>query len=536
MAAINKGKIIITRCLEEDIPTLLDGEMCYTTDTDKLYIGNKESGNMVIMTHYKTSDLVNDSNFISSNDEIDADKINGKTISEPMTKQEYDAIVDKDPNTIYLVDDDTTVEGVPSYTATDASKLLAVNSNGTALAWVDVPSGGSVLNSLDNYSGSTLNDKMVALFNDINNNYKNTPMVITLPSGVIEITTDLVANGWTNKVFIANSYLYYNNCNAIEFIQCTHNNIYIHASSSSNLDIASGNIIGLITPSNVSSLTKRGYKITDCSYNEFKFNSIIGFTNAIEIYSEYGAKGCFYNNIYFTAIWRCQRPMIFRTGKAVDDTSSQSGWITEIYTHGGMFDCDDGILIGQELDDRPSGEPNDNYQGLKFYNIGVEHVRKQADGRGFYFLQGKNNAIINPRFEGSMGSGNSTSGAYILVEESGYSWNNRIETSNYPLTVTRVKLNYNAKQLVNTTYDNPAGSYIEGDLYHSKEVDGNLLDFKLGYKATATPGKMIYEAKNLSNYYLNEAPANTFNYTFSDTEYAKIKISDGTIKTIGYTS
>lgn len=51
MAAINKGKIIITRCLEEDIPTLLDGEMCYTTDTDKLYIGNKELGNIVIMTH-----------------------------------------------------------------------------------------------------------------------------------------------------------------------------------------------------------------------------------------------------------------------------------------------------------------------------------------------------------------------------------------------------------------------------------------------------------------------------------------------------
>ena len=201
-----------------------------------------------------------------------------------------------------------------------------------------------------------------------------------------------------------------------------------------------------------------------------------------------------------------------------------------------MNELKESSLLSGELDDRPSGEPNDNYQGLKFYNIGVEHVRKQADGRGFYFLQGKNNAVINPRFEGSMGSGNSTSGAYILVEESGYSWNNRIETSNYPLTVTRVKLNYNAKQLVNTTYDNPAGSYIEGDLYHSKEVDGNLLDFKLGYKATATPGKMIYEAKNLSNYYLNEAPANTFNYTFSDTEYAKIKISDGTIKTIGYTS
>ena len=29
---------------------------------------------------------------------------------------------------------------------------------------------------------------------------------------------------------------------------------------------------------------------------------------------------------------------------------------------------------------------------------------------------------------------------------------------------------------------------------------------------------------------------NTFNYTYSDTEFAKVKCSDGTIKTIGYTS
>jgi hypothetical protein len=295
------------------------------------------------------------------------------------------------------------------------------------------------------------------------------------------------------------------------------------------LDIANGNILGLINPSSVASLTKRGYKITDCSYNKFEFNSIIGFTNGIEVYSEYGAKGTFYNNIYYTGIWRCQRPIIFRTGKATDDTSSQSGWITEIYVHGGMFDCDDGILIGQEVENRPSNEPSDNYQGLKFYNVGVEHVRKKENGRGIYFLQGKNNAVINPRFEGSLGAGISTSGAYILVEESGYACNNRIETSNYPINVDRVKLNYSAKQLANPNYDNPAGSYIEGDLY-------DTTGFKCGYKAIATVGKMVYEAKNLSNYYLQNAKANTFNYIYSDTEFAKIKCSDGTIKIIGYTS
>ena len=386
-----------------------------------------------------------------------------------------------------------------------------------------------VTNTLDNYEGATLNAKMVNMFNDINTNHKNTPMEIILPSGIIEINTDLVAREWTNKVFRCEGYLYYKNCNAIEFIQCMHNDIRIHASSSANLDIPAGNILGLINPTSVSSLTKRGYKISDCSYNRFEFNSIIGFTNAIEIYSEYGAKGCFYNNIYFTAIWRCQRPMWFRNGKASDDTSAQSGWITEIFTHGGMFDCDDGILIGQEVGNRPASEPSDNYQGLKFYNIGVEHVRKKENGKGIYFLQGKNNAVINPRFEGSLGNGNATSGAYILVEESGYACNNRIETSNYPINVDRVKLNSLAKQLANPNYDNQAGSYIEGDLY-------DTTGFRCGYKAIATPGVMVYEAKNLSNYYLQNAKPNTFNYTYSITEFAKVKGSDGVIRIIGYTS
>lgn len=390
-------------------------------------------------------------------------------------------------------------------------------------------STGTISNSLDNYAGNTLNDKMVAMFNDINTNHKNTPMIIILPDGIIEITSDLKAIGWTNKILIANSYLHYKNCNAIEFIQCMHCNFYVHASSSSNLDIESGNIIGLINPSNVGSLTKRGYKITDCSYNEFKFNNIIGFTNGIEVYSEYGAKGTFYNNIYFTAIWRCQRPIIFRTGKAADDTARQSGWITEIFVHGGMFDCDNGVLVGQEVASRPANEPSDNYQGLKFYNLGVEHVRKKENGVGIYFLQGKNNAVINPRFEGSLLTGNTTSGAYILVKESGYACNNRIETSNYPINIDRVELNYLAKQLANPKYDNPAGSYIEGDLYDNG-------GFRCGYKAIATTGKMVYEAKNLSNYYLNNAKNNTINYTYSDTEFAKVKCSNGTIKTIGYTS
>ena len=476
---------------------------------------------------------------------IHMSKISDMPISENLSEESYAMIIDEEGNKRFKVkaiadavedslDAKFNAYVLPIATETTLGGVkignnLSIDSNGVLSATTNGSSNITISNTLDNYEGNTLNDKMIAMFDDINANYKNTPMEITLPSGIIEINTDLQAKNWTNKIFRCDGYLYYKNCNAIEFIQCMHCDFYIHASSSSNLDIANGNILGLINPSNVASLSKRGYKITDCSYNKFEFNSIIGFTNGIEVYSEYGAKGCFYNNIYFTAIWRCQRPMIFKNGKASDDTSSQSGWITEIYVHGGMFDCDDGILIGQEVENRPTSEPSDNYQGLKFYNVGVEHVRKKENGRGIYFLQGKNNAVINPRFEGSMGTGNSTSGAYILVEESGYACNNRIETSNYPINVDRVQLNYLAKQLANPNYDNPAGSYIEGDLY-------DTTGFKCGYKAIATAGKMVYEAKNLSNYYLQNAKANTFNYIYSDTEFAKIKCSDGTIKTIGYTS
>ena len=492
-----------------------------TTHTHSQYLTEHQS-----LTSYATKTYVNDAIANASiGGEVDLSGYAKKSeLSTVATSGSYDDLTNKP--TI-----PTAYNHPTSHPASMITGLSKVATSGLYTDLIGVPTNGAnvaISNTLDKYSGATLNDKMVAMFNDINTNHKNTPMVITLPSGIIEITQDLTAIGWTNKIFKGECLLYFKNCNAIEFKQCQHNDIYIHRVSSA-IPSGSSNPQGFIEPNAVANLTKRGIKITDCSYNKFEFNTILGFTNAIEIYSEYGALGSFYNNIYFTAIWRCQRPMWFRTGKASDDTSSQSGWITEIFVHGGMFDCDDGVLVGQELAGRPNGEPSDNYQGLKFYNLGIEHVRKKENGRGIYFLQGKNNAVVNPRFEGSMGGGNATSGAYILVEESGYACNNRIETSNYPLNVDRVKLNYLAKQLANPNYDNPAGSYIEGDLY-------DTTGFRCGFKAIATPGKMVYEAKNLSSYYLQNAKNNTLNYVYSDTEFAKVKCSDGTIKTIGYTS
>ena len=102
-------------------------------------VDNYDDTELMNLIPDKTSDLENDSNFISSNDDIDATTINGRTLSGPMTKEEYEALADKDPNTIYLVDDNNIVNGgIPNYTVSDANKALTVNSNGTSVGWSDV--------------------------------------------------------------------------------------------------------------------------------------------------------------------------------------------------------------------------------------------------------------------------------------------------------------------------------------------------------------------------------------------------------------
>lgn len=130
----------------------------------------------------KTSQLKNDSSYLKSTDTIDADSLNGKKFSDPMTKQEYDAITNKDSNTIYLVDDDSTINGVPDYSSSDANKILAVNAEGNALAWIDAPSG-SVSGDVDisnlasdlSLSGTSLQLK--------NSNGNLIGTAVTLPSG-----------------------------------------------------------------------------------------------------------------------------------------------------------------------------------------------------------------------------------------------------------------------------------------------------------------------------------------------------------------
>ena len=85
---------------------------------------------------------VND--FTESLSNIDAVSLNGKTISAPLSKVQYDAIVNKDANTIYLVEDDNAIIGVPDYSLADANKILALNNKGTQLIWKEAESLDSI--------------------------------------------------------------------------------------------------------------------------------------------------------------------------------------------------------------------------------------------------------------------------------------------------------------------------------------------------------------------------------------------------------
>ena len=101
--------------------------------------------------HLQTAYLHSQSTHVTSDDllNIDAVSLNGKKFSDPMTKVEYDAIDNKDSNTIYLIDDDYSVIGVPNFTQADTGKYLAVNSDGTALAWANAPSGSGSTSTIE---------------------------------------------------------------------------------------------------------------------------------------------------------------------------------------------------------------------------------------------------------------------------------------------------------------------------------------------------------------------------------------------------
>lgn len=369
------------------------------------------------------------------------------------------------------------------------------------------------INSLDNYNGANATEKLKALIKDVSTNYKNTSMTIQLPDGVTEINEKITFDGLANKTIICRGAIWFNGCDAFEFKKLQHSDIQFNRLAT--------NKEGLISLSQVNNVSTTGIKFTDCSYNRSSINQIVGFVNGIELYSEYGNWGTFYNDFFLNAIWRCKLGIKLYQGSASDNSSSISGWVNENTFYGGMIDANKGIQIGQPLSSRPANEPQDNYHNNKFYGTGFEQLRDEADPVAIDMIQGFNNAFLFPRFEHGGYGGRQ----YTAVREGKDAYRNVYHTSGYPLEVSKVKLN------TSTTKENGKNCQCQSYLIANFTKESA----PIGDKMIALPGKLAMEATALSNYYMNNwALPNTFCYAYEDAVFAKYKDSNGVVKTINW--
>lgn len=363
-------------------------------------------------------------------------------------------------------------------------------------------------NILDNYTGNNDTERFKTLISDITNNYKEIPMTIFIAKETIEITEDLIVDGWKNKNIIIGGNIWFNNCNAILFKQIQFCTIFINKLSS--------NKSGLISISAVNNINKDGIKIYDSSYNKIEINQIIGFKVGIKLYSEYGNLGTMYNKIMFNSIWRCKQAIELVSSSANDNNSYISGWVNENSFWGGMIDSNKGIKIGQSLSSRPKNEPDDQYHNNKFYNIGFENIRDDIDPVAIDIIQGRSNSFLYPRFEGA-----ASSLGYILIREGKDALMNMYETSNYMLEVNRIKLN--TSKVRENGKVCPCNSVVKGDIRENSGIIAN--------KMVALQGKIFYEGMQL---WIDILRPNTLNWEYSEKYLARYKDDNGKMRIIGY--
>lgn len=425
---------------------------------------------------------------------------------------------------------------------------LSIDSNGVLSSTATGGGGGTITttNTLDQYTGATLNEKMVNMFNDLNSLSKRAiPMEITLPSGNIEITSKLVAKYWNNKVFRCSGNLVFKDVDAIEFNCCRNNDIFI--SRVSSIPVDNSNPAGLMDINSVQNLTKNGIKLSDCNNNIVAINVISGFKLGFHLYSDifspyvqgagfdpyWDCGGTFYNDIYINSIWRCNQGMFLSAGNN-PKTPTKAGWVNDNRIYNTFFDCNRCVQIGVDFANRPVGEPTDSYHNNKFYNFGFEQVRGTVSPStpdptdpsriAIDMRQGINNAFLYPRFEGSM----SWTG-YTFVKEGKNCRLNRYETSGYYLSFNRFSLN-----------TSPVKDDGSNENWQGSTITGAFLGNGTGLvatKVTANKGMVRYEGTGLDDdTFITSAPRNSVNYMYTDTIFAKVKTSTGTIKTIAYTS
>ena len=277
----NEGLITLTGIATENFVTTKISEAQLSGGTGSVdlstYATKEELNNKADRSDIptKVGQLENDSNYLKSTDTIDADSLNGKKFSDPMTKEEYE-VADKDPNTIYLINDDTVIEDIPSYSDIDANKVLAVNRDGTGLTWVNPPSS----------SGSGLTAEQSNQLTTAYNHSQTAHVKISdIPTKLSQLENDLVLVSDSGKQFklkisddgviSAELYVVYGN------IIISNNTLSVNESSSNtftvSLDKAPTNnqVVSLSVNNNNCTLDKTSLTFTNDNYTN-QTVSVIG--------------------------------------------------------------------------------------------------------------------------------------------------------------------------------------------------------------------------------------------------------------------
>ena len=223
--------------------------------TNKTAIGDTNSG-LIKKVNDLTESLSN----------VDAVSLNGKKFSEPMTKEDYEAI-DPDPNTIYLINDDSSIISLPEYSSIEANKVLAVNNDGTALVWVNAPSG----------SGSGLTTEQA---NQLTTAYNHSQTVHVqtsdIPTKLSQLENDLVLVSDSGKKFklkVSNDgVLSAELCEVYADIIISSNTIAVNESSTNTFTVAlneaptNNQVVSLSVNNNNCTLDKTSLTFTSDNY------------------------------------------------------------------------------------------------------------------------------------------------------------------------------------------------------------------------------------------------------------------------------
>ena len=340
--------------------------------------------------------------------------------------------------------------------------------------------------NLEDYEGLNETQKLKNLINDVDLNYKSKKVKIIIPFD-IEVTEDIVIDGWDNKNIEFNGEIFFNNCNAIIFKRLNNSKVFINSVRGTNS----------VSINDVHELDKNGICFSSCAYNDIHINKIYGFKNGLILegknYSDNLSNGSFNNKIAFKNIMRVYNGIVLR--------SVNEGWVNENIISDGSLDCVNGLIQGNaEIEEVTTS----NFHNNKFLFLAFEQIR---GGTAIQINQGRSNVFLYPRFEGD---GNPIP-QLIIKEGKGTAFNCYI-TSGYTLNLEQIELNKSGI----------ARSYVEGDIRSNTGIACN--------KMKALNNDYVYESDLIGDNSKN----NTIAYEYNDRYLFSYKNTKGTVKNVGY--